>query len=74
MEKYKEEIKEELSRNVEIEVDSYEETLDIAESQYEFGEIILDESDYKEFEICPYDNEINKSIKSRQPENKLGGN
>ena len=65
MEKYKVEIKEELSRIVEIEAESYDEALNIAESQYELGEIILDETDYKGFEICPYDDEINKNIKDR---------
>lgn len=65
MEKYKVEVKEELSRVVEIEAESYKEALNIAGSQYELGEIILDETDYKGFEICPYDDEINKSTKSR---------
>ena len=65
MEKYKVEVKEELSRVVEIEAKSYEEALNIAEPQYELGEIILDETDYKGFEICLYDDEINKGTKSR---------
>lgn len=65
MEKYKVEVKEELSRVVEIEAESYKEALNIAESQYELGEIILDETDYKGFEIYPYDDEINKSLKRK---------
>ena len=65
MEKYEVEIKEELSRVIEIEAESYVEALEIAESKYKSGEIVLDESDYKGVKINPYDEEFERVMKGR---------
>jgi hypothetical protein len=65
MEKYEIEIKEELSRVVDIEAENYEQALKIAEAKYDSGEIALNENDYKGVEINPYDEEINKVMGGR---------
>lgn len=65
MEKYEVEIKEELSRVVDIEAESYEQALKIAEAKYGSGEIVLDENDYKGVEINLYDEEINRVMGGR---------
>lgn len=65
MEKYEIEIKEELSRIIEIESESFEQALKIAEAKYGSGEIVLDENDYKGVEINPYDEEINRAMGGR---------
>lgn len=65
MEKYKVEIKEELSRVVEIEAENYDQALKIAEAKYDSREIVLNENDYKGAEINPYDEEINRVMGGR---------
>lgn len=65
MEKYEVEIKEELSRIIEIEADSYKNAMRLAEAKYVLGEIVLDSSDFKGVKIIPYDGEIDRGIKGR---------
>lgn len=65
MEKYEIEIKEELSRVVEIEAENYDQALKIAEAKYDSREIVLNENDYKGVEINPYDEEINRVMGGR---------
>lgn len=49
--KFQIEVHEESNRVVEIEAETEEQALDIAEKQYESGEIVLDAEDFEDYEI-----------------------
>ena len=65
---YKIEIEETLQRVVEIEANSPEEAIDIAQNRYSNQEYILDYEDYKGVEYKEYKDEVTKEKKHKERE------
>ena len=65
---YKIEIEETLQRVVEIEANSPEEAIDIAQNRYSNQEYILDYEDYKGVEYREYKDEVIKEKKHKERE------
>ena len=65
---YKIEIEETLQRVVEIEANSPEEAIDIAQNRYSNQEYILDYEDYKGVEYREYKDEVIKEKKHKEME------
>lgn len=65
---YKIEIEETLQRVVEIEANSLDEAIDIAQNRYSNEEYVLDYEDYKGVEFSEYKDEVIKQKNRRERE------
>ena len=65
---YKIEIEETLQRIVEIEANSLDEAIDIAQNRYSNQEYVLDYQDYKGAEFSEYKDEVGKKKNKREME------